>query len=191
MPEQNESTNTASKAPSKVLLEVTRFDATLPFVEQEKIRGDTERKPDNKGVIDQYYLLKGETYPAPQITSANLDTAIKWLSPSVVAKMLQAKMTQWAQGLYEEVREQGKGNIDLDLFAKLAEQFSPRGEKISALREQLEDIMAQMGELDTDSPEGMLRVKELISDAKAISSAIKSKKRATEEEKSAATAGVN
>ena len=170
----------------KVMVTVSRNNVSLDFLATEKVRGDAVRKPDADGKIDEFYLLKGSMYPSPKVDKTTLQTLIDWLSPDVAAKLLGKYLNQWAQNLTEEVLESTKGTIeslDLSEFAKLAAQFSPRGETIGELVLQREALLAELESI-TDGAAALAKVQEVA----AVSAAIRGKKRGSAAEKAQAAA---
>lgn len=107
---------------------VERNDVALPLGETEIKRGDS----------------KGSKYPTIIVTEENYHDVTKWLGLKLLVKKVQAFINQRAQGLYDEVTDDGKKPFNMDEFLVLFKAFSARGETVGELEEEIKSLMDEM-----------------------------------------------
>lgn len=133
---------------------------------------------------------KGEKYPAAVVDKNTIKIISDWLGIDTMVGLIRAEMNKRAQVWAEEsVPETGplEGIFQPDAFIDMARNFSARGEKMSDLEEQMEDITGQITELagNMEDPTSMGKMQELAMELKALRSAYAAKKRAPREKKEA------
>jgi hypothetical protein len=106
---------------------------------------------------------KGWQYLAPEVTAENVDSVVGWMDRKTAAKKLGGVLKQYSQGWYADAEEEATdtetGQVDKDklveVFGKLASDFSARGESIPELKGQIDELVELMTNLNpTDADFG-------------------------------------
>jgi len=166
---QNE-TSVETSAPKRII-NVSRNDVTVPFVEKQILRGDA----------------KGKGYFAPEVNGETLETILKFLGADVLISIGEAYINRQAQGWTSEATADD-GTFDEKQFVDFATTMSARGESIKELLERRETILDDMSKLDADNDAHLPLLKKYMTSVKNINAAIGSKRRKSEEDKAAEAA---
>lgn len=104
----------------------------------------------------------------------------KWLGEDLWKKLVP-KLNSLAQGWTgEATQEDAEGKLisfDEEKFSSFASQLAARGEDIATLRADLEELMAQLGDLDPDKVEDQADILSLMKEIRSLNQDIKDKKR--------------
>lgn len=115
---------------------VNRNNVDVTFVPRTVSRGDN----------------KGNQYPAVEVTKDNLSLVESWLGVDVRMSLIQAKLNQRCQSWYGEATVEADGEtakpFDIDEFKKFAAEFNARGESLSEIKKEIEELTAEMVSID-------------------------------------------
>lgn len=103
-----------------------------------------------------------------------------WLGEDLWKKLIP-KLNSLAQGWTGEASEEDANgkliSFDDEKFSTFAAALAARGEDIATLKNQLEELMAQLGDLDPDKIEDQAEILSLMKEIRATNQDIKDKKR--------------
>lgn len=170
----SDNTTTAPQRTKLTSADVPRNEVSLTFIHTEIMRGKE----------------KGWNYLAPDVNEGNLDTVIAWMGRAIAASKLGAFLRGMSQGWWGDAEEEAKdketGVLDMakayEVFAKLATDFSARGESIPKLKEAIEELVNQMTELDPTDGDFAMKFASYAKEVKELQLAISLKRRKTDED---------
>lgn len=185
MPEQNQ-TNTQSGdkkeqwTPQYTPIVVNRNGIDLTFTSHQILKSKEN---------------KGKEYLAPDITPELVDTLLGWMSPDIAAKKLGQFMRMLSQNWWfdavKDATDETTGKVDsekvIETFIRLATGFSARGESIPQLKEQIDDLIDMISELDPTADDFATLAQQYSKEIKDLKLAISDKRRGkTEDEEKVA-----
>lgn len=146
------------------MLSITRNEATLPFEEQEIKRGD------NKG---SKFLC-----PTKDYITANIDSAIQFLSKEYVARLISSRFKLITQSIQAEIIEKNGGLFNSEQFIAAIVDFSSRGDSIADLEERYDELVLKMRAIiDNFSPDKVEDMKKISAEIKQVEQSIADRRR--------------
>lgn len=143
---------------------------SIDFVETKGKRGD----------------WKDRSFLAPVVNKDTINDILAWCDTDIVVAVFAAEFSKRCQVWTEEsTPDEGQPNAGIfnrDAFLDMARNFSARGETMGTLKGQIEDLTAQITELDMSDPTSIAKVKEYAEQIKSLRSALENKKKPKKDE---------
>lgn len=154
---------------------VTREGATLEFVSGKGKKGAWKDVP---------------ILTIPEITKDNIQLVLNWMGDDItfqtISAFLRQKALGWYDQAYEEAFDKQSGTLDQvklgTVFAKMAEDFSARGDSMKEITEKITDLLNEAAGIDGSTPEGENRLKVIMKEVVQLNIAKNARKRTTREE---------
>jgi hypothetical protein len=156
----------------------------------------TVKRNDVEWTFNPAQVKKGEDkdleFLAPaEATNETANTFLTWMGMDNYLKKLVSGVRTLAQNWWFEAEDQATdkatGKIDeakaYEVFSQLAAEFSARGESIPQLKEQIQDLVELMTEIDPTSEGAIEKFTQYSTEIKKLNTTIQAKKRLTKAEK--------
>ena len=135
---------------------------------------------------------KDQEFLAPvEADNDSSNTFLTWMGMDNYLKKLVSGVRTLAQAWWFEALDQATdkatGKVDenkaYEVFGQLAAEFSARGESIPQLKEQIQDFVEMMTELDPTADGAIEKITQYAQEIKKLNTTIQAKKRLTKAEK--------